>query len=503
MDQARRVRRALEQVGIGALVALVSMTSAAAAVAADEAARTALVIGNAGYAVSPLANASNDARDLGDVLEALGFETTVLIDQDKEQMTEAIFAFGDRLRERGGVGFFYYAGHGMEVGGENYLIPVGANIPGERYVRLRAVPIAEVTTGLANARNRMNIIVLDACRNNPFARSWRASNRGLALMRAPAETLIAYATAPGDVAADGVSARNSPYAKALIETMQEPGLSLTSVFRRTRARVKDQTGGEQVPWTSDNLTTEAYYLIPTGSEGVREEVRLASNRAPRIEVPPGMAQVPAGYFYSGCNEIVDSECWATEKPAKRRMVDAFAIDLTEVTVSAYRECVQAGRCTEPGRRRACNWGRSGRDQHPINCVDWHQAQRYCEWRGKRLPTQWEWEKAARGTEGLIYPWGDETATCAYAVIDEGSGNACGQGDTTFEVASKPKGASPYGVQDMAGNVWEWTSSRDARSRARVVRGGSWFGGARYARASNAFSYAADYRGHYVGFRCGR
>ena len=230
--------------------------------AAPTEARTALVIGNSDYRSSPLVNPRNDARDLGEVLKKLGFEVEVVIDQNKEQMTEAIFEFGDRLRKRGGVGFFYYAGHGMEVDGENYLIPVGADIPSERYVKLRGVPMGEVTTGLAAARNKMNIVVLDACRNNPFARSWRSGSRGLAVMSTPAETLIAYATEPGSVAADGVGTRNSPYAQALIASIQEPGVRLVDVFRRTRAKVRNETGGAQVPWQSDNLTTEAFYFVP-------------------------------------------------------------------------------------------------------------------------------------------------------------------------------------------------------------------------------------------------
>ena len=253
-----------------ACVAALAFASDASAEAVE--ARTALVIGNSAYESSPLANPRNDARDLGETLEKLGFEVEIRIDQTKEQMTHAIFEFGDRLRERGGVGFFYYAGHGMEVAGENYLIPVGAEIPGERYVKLRGVPMGEVTAGLANAHNRMNIVVLDACRNNPFARSWRSSSRGLAVMYAPAETLIAYATEPGSVAADGVGARNSPYAKALIDAIQKPGVRLVDVFRDARLTVIEETQRQQTPWQSDNLTADAFYFLPP------EPTRLAAVR---------------------------------------------------------------------------------------------------------------------------------------------------------------------------------------------------------------------------------
>ena len=213
-----------------------------------------------------------------------------------------------------------------------------------------------------------------------------------------------------------------------------------------------------------------------------------------------MVRVPAGEFFSGCNEEVDSECYEDEKPGKKRYVSAFAIDGTEVTVEAYRECVRAGRCKEPGTGRSCNWGRGDREGHPANCVDWNQATAYCAWKGKRLPTEWEWEKAARGTDGRKYPWGNEQVSCRQAVIREG-GAACGRGRTTFQVASKPLGVSPYGAHDMIGNVWEWTSLQYPGSTNRVVRGGSWGNFPGNARASNRSRNGPDYRSRVIGFRC--
>jgi WD40 repeat protein len=262
-------RTALHRLGALAALFVLCIGSADSAIAARAARhaisdepRTALLIGNSAYASSPLLNPSNDARDLAAVLEGVGFDVELLVDQNQKEMKLAIRAFRKRLKRKGGVGLFYYAGHGMEVGGQNYLIPVGADIPSETYVDVEAVPMREVTAGLADARNRMNIVILDACRNNPFARSWRSGSRGLAVMSAPAETLIAYATEPGNTAADGVGTRNSPYASALMESLQQPGVRLVDVFRRTRAKVKEQTAGGQVPWQSDNLTTEAFYFIP-------------------------------------------------------------------------------------------------------------------------------------------------------------------------------------------------------------------------------------------------
>ncbi len=219
--------------------------------------------------------------------------------------------------------------------------------------------------------------------------------------------------------------------------------------------------------------------------------------------PEDMVLVPAGEFFAGCNEEADAECFADEKPGGPRELAAFSIDRTEVTLAAYRDCVDAEACSEPDRGEGCNWGETGRDRHPVNCVDWDQAKAYCAWRAARLPTEWEWEKAARGSDGRKYPWGNEPVDCQRAVIDEGSGNACGQGDTTFEVGSKPEGASLYGALDLIGNVWEWTSTTREESGSVVVRGGAFYVAPPQARASFGLRFNPKGRGAFVGFRCAK
>ncbi|MBI3245402.1 MAG: SUMF1/EgtB/PvdO family nonheme iron enzyme [Deltaproteobacteria bacterium] len=149
----------------------------------------------------------------------------------------------------------------------------------------------------------------------------------------------------------------------------------------------------------------------------------------------------------GCNAQVDTGCSNDERPGRMVFLDAFAIDIYEVTVAAYRQCVEAGKCTAPNTGGSCNWNTSDRAQHPINCVDWSQANAYCRWAGKRLPTEAEWEKAARGTDRRVYPWGNAWDATKANVSTNG----------TVAVGSYPAGKSPYGALDMSGNVWEWTA----------------------------------------------
>ena len=230
--------------------------------------------------------------------------------------------------------------------------------------------------------------------------------------------------------------------------------------------------------------------------------------------PDDMVRVPAEWFWMGCNEKVDKDCFAGET-GRRVYVDAFAIDQTEVTVAQYRACSKAGGCTEePATGRFCTWTAEGRDQHPINCVNWFQAKTYCEWAGKRLPREEEWEKAARGTDGRKYPWGNDEfgeASKWWANIADEDGKrevpeipfiAAGYHDgyaTTAPVGSFPDGTSPYGAQDMAGNVLEWVW--DKTTGGRGLRGGSWNSLPSDARASGRYSFAPRGRRGNVGFRC--
>lgn len=199
--------------------------------------RTALIIGNGAYQGSPLSNPVNDARAMREALVRLGFEVVYGENLTQNQMKEAIRSFGNKIRGSG-VGLFYYAGHGTQVKGQNYLIPIGANVASEAEVEYESVDVGRVLALMEDAGNELNIIILDACRHNPFARSYRSVTHGLASIDAPSGSLIAYATAPGSVASDG-KGKNGLYTQELLKYMNTPGLSIEEIFKRVRVSVRD------------------------------------------------------------------------------------------------------------------------------------------------------------------------------------------------------------------------------------------------------------------------
>ena len=220
--------------------------------------RRALVIGNAVYPTAPLRNSVNDATDIAAALRRLDFEVTVLRDATHEEMTNAVERFSQQLRQ-GGVGLLYYAGHGMQLSGENYLIPVDTRLQTATDVKFKTVPAAWVLERMGEAGNGLNMVILDACRDNPFVRSERSSQRGLAVMQVARGTLIAYATEPGGVALDG-DERNGIYTKHLLRHIEEAELSVEQLFKRVRRGVNKETGGKQVPWEMSSLTGDFYFV---------------------------------------------------------------------------------------------------------------------------------------------------------------------------------------------------------------------------------------------------
>ena len=220
--------------------------------------RRALVIGNAEYTTAPLRNPARDASGIADALKRLDFEVELLRDATHAEMEQAIESFSRQLR-RGGVGLFYYAGHGMQLKGQNYLIPVDAQLQSETDIKYKTVHADWVLERMEDAGNELNMVILDACRDNPFARSWRSSRKGLAVMQAAQGALIAYATEPGGVALDG-SANNGIYTKHLLQNIEEPSLSVEQLFKQVRKGVFEETGGKQIPWETSSLTGDFYFV---------------------------------------------------------------------------------------------------------------------------------------------------------------------------------------------------------------------------------------------------
>src|SRR5262249_42773227 len=220
--------------------------------------RVALVIGNAAYDMAPLRNPVNDVRAMAATLRTLGFQVTALENAALMDMKRAIDDFGDSLRSGGGVGLFYFSGHGIQINGRNFIIPVGVRVKGERDVEYESVDVGRVLGKMEDAGNRMNLVILDACRDNPFARSFRSAASGLATMDAASGTFIAFATAPGHTADDGTGT-NGLYTEQLIRYMRTPGLKVEDVFKQVRIDVEKSSGGKQVPWESSSLKGDFYF----------------------------------------------------------------------------------------------------------------------------------------------------------------------------------------------------------------------------------------------------
>jgi len=225
--------------------------------------RVALVIGNAKYKISPLNNPVNDATDMAASLRSVGFDVIEIRDANKRQMRAATRRFEDKLAASD-VGLVYYSGHGVEVKGRNYLIPVDADIRREHEVEDQAFDAGNILRMMESLqgteKNRVNIMIVDACRNNDLARSWRSTNRGLARMDAPTGSFISFATAPGQVASDG-NGRNSPFTKHLLQALKQPNVPIELVFKEVRRNVMAETGGEQVPWENSSLVGDFYFTV--------------------------------------------------------------------------------------------------------------------------------------------------------------------------------------------------------------------------------------------------
>ena len=224
--------------------------------------RVALVIGNSDYRSAPLDNPANDASDLAAALEKLGFNVLVRENVGERGLKEAVDVFAKHL-QKGGIGLFFFAGHGVQLKDQNFLLPVDVGFESEADVSFKSVSAEYVLSRMAEAGNRINIVILDACRNNPLQQSRKTINKGLGVMnvgRAEKGTFIAYATSPGSTAADGTG-RNGLYTKHLLRSLETVDSDIDKVFGRVRTGVVQYTGGEQVPWTSSSVIGSFYFDV--------------------------------------------------------------------------------------------------------------------------------------------------------------------------------------------------------------------------------------------------
>jgi len=498
--------------------------------------RIALVIGNSDYKVESLANPVNDARDVAKMLGNLGFDVTLKVNADQMTMELAIQAFGKKLHKNA-VGLFYFSGHGAQHAGDNYLIPINSirKMSATEHLKYKAVNAGYVLGVMQEADNGLNIVILDACRDNPFKSFSKSLGRGLTRMASAEGTLIAYATAPGTVAWGGEAGeRNSPYTKHLLRFMKQPNLPIESVLKKVRKAVIQETrktATVQKPWYEASISDEFYFsnaMVPPDpfppGKVFRDSLQVGG-------YAPEMVVIKAGSFQMGA---IQGSNYDDEKPVHWVNIEKFAMGKYEVTVGDFRKFVNAsGYKTEAEKGKGCriyqrewNWVKdanwrnpyfSQTDNEPVVCVSWNDAIAYTEWltqqTGKhyRLPSESEWEYAARAGTKTKYWWGNELGK-NQAVCD-----GCGSRWDNKQTA--PVGsfrANPFDLYDTVGNVWEWCADnshddykgapsdgrvwKGGNENRRVLRGGSWVIIPGSSRA--AFRYWNDrfVRDYDVGFR---
>ncbi len=456
--------------------------------------RRALVIGNRNYSMKPLLNPVNDANKLAQALRETGFTVTLATDLNREALDGTVDKFVQSVQE-GDTALFFFAGHGIEVKGQNFLLPTNFSAKVETQVKYQALNAAELQDLLQERKARTVILILDACRNNPY-RSWgRDTGGGLAGMSG-AGVYVAFAAAPGRMADDNPLEENGRFTKHLLAALREPGLGIDDVFNQVRSGVAQETGGDQVPFSNSGLLGRFVFreaapreIIPSTPK--RPEPVVVS-RAPYVNPKDGLQYVwiAPGSFVMGCSDG-DGQCDTDENPHRVTITRGFRIGATPVTQAAYQRVIGTNPSYFKGPRL------------PVESVSWDDARKYCSAVGMRLPTEAEWEYAARaGTSGARYGELD-----AIAWYDQNSGSK------THDVGTKQPNA--WGLYDMLGNVWQWTAdwygpyaataatdpAGAASGEYRSLRGGSWYNVASYARASWRFWYRPSIRLHVLGFRC--
>jgi formylglycine-generating enzyme required for sulfatase activity len=474
--------------------------------------RYALVIGNGGYRhVDALTNTVNDASGIADKLKGLGYTVDMLIDSDLSGMSRAVSAWIRQLStDRASEGFFWYAGHGMQVAGENYLLPVDINAEDEAGIVYGSYPLGRLLLSLEQtARNKLNVVVLDACRDNPF-KNLPGGSRGLSrgfvtVEHPPQDIFVMFSTSPGTTAADGESGQNSPFAEAFLKYMDSAEILPVMAGLVTRETMR-LTGGKQRPYQNGSIVSELYYSLSSGASsrepvaGASGAVMSAGVNPPSVAVPsPAVALIPAGSFTMGSPEMeLDRDLF--RETARRVQMSAFYIASKELSIGEFRrfadetghvttaEADGGARAYDEAKdewvfRAGASWRNPGfrqGDDHPVVCVSWFDAVQYCNWLstkeglkpayaisgqtvnwdrsadGYRLPTEAEWEYACRAGTTTPFFTGERISTSQANYNGNFPYNYGNKG--LFRKATVPSGSLPpnaWGLYDMHGNVWEW------------------------------------------------
>ncbi len=349
------------------IIKVLAIVAAVAATAVSAEERLALVVGNSVYGTVPsLDNPANDARLMATTLESQGFDVTLLIDSNQIDMKRGIAQFGRNLRKAGNdaTGLFYYAGHGVQYFGSNYLLPTDIALDDAADLDLVAVDAQSVLRQMYSARNQTNIVILDACRNNPFSNVPDFNDTGLAEMQAPTGTFLSYATAPGGVALDGLDG-NSPFTQAVARQMSKPGQLIEQMFKQVRVEVLQKTDGQQTPWDSSSLTGDFRFAQATVLSADELEARQLWNSVQASRDPVQIMLFLRGYPDSALTgeahkllaEVMEQELAgsapATPKPAPKgpsetelKMFEAAQADPSIASYQAYLQMFPSGTFAE-------------------------------------------------------------------------------------------------------------------------------------------------------------
>ncbi|GHV88048.1 hypothetical protein AGMMS50267_04080 [Spirochaetia bacterium] len=482
--------------------------------------RYALVIGNSDYRhVERLPNTANDAADIAAGLSALGYTVDLQLNAGLADMTRAISGWVRQLSAgRSNEGFFWYAGHGVQVAGENYLLPVDVDADDEAGIMYGSYPLGRLLISLEQtAKNKLNVVILDACRDNPFKNisgGSRGLTRGfLTVEHPPQDLFIMFSTAPGTVAADGDGGRNSPFTEAFLKYLDSGEILPVMAGLVTRETMR-LTGGKQRPYQNGSIVSDLYYSLaassavqvaagtPTPQAGtpvVRQAARGELIVPPERPIAPVMAEIPAGTFTMG-SPSMEMDRVEFQEYRHEAALSGFYLATREITVGEFRRFVQdsAYRTTaeqaggafayneasgEWKFRADADWRRPGfaqDDGHPVVNVSWFDALAYCNWlsakegltpayritgetahwdrrsNGYRLPTEAEWEYACRSGTATPFSSGNRISTTQANYDGNFPYNHGNKGlfrKRTMPAASFPPNA--WGLYDMHGNVWEW------------------------------------------------